>query len=126
MNNRVKEYQKFIDAMVEIRPCVVAEWCIGTGWPKNRENVEINKLLTNLNKEQKAIVAQMLQQARDGGIHDVLVYLTDEINVGELKISRRDIPLAIEPYGFEMYYDWISRRDGDDWPEEQLADEYKT
>jgi hypothetical protein len=42
------------------------------------ENKSINKLLNELTPEQKEVVAQMLQQARDGGIHDVLVYLHNE------------------------------------------------
>ena len=67
----------------------------------------------------------MVQRSRDGGIHDTLVYLADEINLGGLRLSRNGMELAIEPYGTEMYFDWLARLAGDDWPEHQLEVQYR-
>jgi hypothetical protein len=44
----------------------------------------------------------MLQDARDGGIHDVLAYLTDEINLGGLRLVKNGVELAVEPYGTDV------------------------
>src|SRR5207302_7612123 len=35
MNARLAEYQKFIDALVHIRPCVLPRWIKGKGWPQS-------------------------------------------------------------------------------------------
>jgi len=42
-----------------------------------------------LNKDEKEILCDLLQQARDEGIHDTLVYPNEQIKVENLKISRR-------------------------------------
>src|SRR5947209_7018065 len=123
MNARLAEYRTFIDALVRIRPCVLTRWVRERGWPRSQENENFNRLLSELTPEQKETVVQMVQQARDGGIHDLLVYLTDEINLGGLRICRNGIELAIEPYGTEMYYDWRCRCEGEEWPESHLKDE---
>jgi hypothetical protein len=33
--------------------------------------------------------------------------------------------LGIESYGTQMYYDWVCRSEGYDWPEHQLDQVYK-
>lgn len=126
MNTRLEEYKKLIDALVKIRPCVLVQWVKDKGWPQLPENEKFNQLLDGLTPEEKDVVAQMIQQARDGGIHDTLAYLTDEININGLRISRNGVDLAVEPYGTSLYYDWVCRREGDEWPEQQLEDEYKS
>jgi len=67
----------------------------------------------------------MIQQARDGGIHDTLVYLSEQVDLDNLKLIKDDVELAVEPYGTTMYWDWIARSEGDEWPGHQLDDEYK-
>lgn len=123
MNNRLTLYKQFIDDLVTLRPTILARWVKEKGWPNQPENKGINKLLGELTPEQKDVLAQMLQQARDGGIHDVLVYLTDENKLEELRLVKNGVELAVEPYGTEMYYDWVCRSEGDEWPEHQLDDE---
>jgi hypothetical protein len=125
VNKRLQEYKRFIDDLVKLRPAVLARWVKERGWPKSPENESFNKLLAELMPEQKEIVAQMVQRGRDGGIHDVLVYLTDEINLNDLRITRNGVELAVEPYGTEMYWDWVCRCEGDNWPKHQLDEEYK-
>ncbi len=85
----------------------IAPWVKEKGWPNQPENKPINKLLNELTPEQKEVVAQMLQRARDGGIHDVLVYLHDEISLEALRLEKHGVELAVESYGTEMYYDRV-------------------
>lgn len=125
MNKRVEIYKNFIDGLAKIRICILRKWIKGNGWPKLPENEEINKFLSELSQNQKETLADIVQQARDGGIHDVLSYINDEINMNNLRIYKNNVEFAIEPYGTEMHYDWVCRANGDNWPEEQLSDEYK-
>lgn len=125
MNAHLKEYREFVDALVKKRVCVLAQWAKESGWPRSPENERFNQFLSELTLEQREVLAEMLQQARDGGIHDTLAYLNDEINLDGLRISRNGIELAVEPYRTEIYFDWMARVGGDDWPEHQLEDKYK-
>lgn len=124
MNKRLEIYKNFIDGLVKIRKCALVNWVIERGWPKLPENEKANTLLSELTSEQRVILAKIVQDARDGGIHDVLAYLNDEINLKELRIMKHGEYLAIEPYGTEMNYDWSCRLEGDEWPDYQLDDEY--
>ncbi|MEK4661450.1 DUF6547 family protein [Priestia sp. FSL H7-0729] len=116
---RVQNYKDFIDGLVEIRPGVLSRWVLTTGWPKTEENIKVNEFIGSLSEEQKQLLAQIIQQSRDGGIHDVLVYLNDEINLNGMKITKNDIEIAKEPFDSEMYFDWVCRREGDPWPDSE-------
>lgn len=111
-------YKTFIDDLVRLRPCVDTRRINGDGWPKNGdpENEKINKVLSELTPEQKEVFAMIAQSARDGGIHDVLVYLGDEINLDGLQIVKNGVKMAKEPFGSDMHFDWVCRREGDPWP----------
>lgn len=114
------DYKEFIDALVHIRPCVSARWVrekrrwpISPAFPENRA---INRFLDKLTDSQREVLAVLLQEARDGGIHDVLAYLTDEINLGRLRLVRNGRDVPVEPFGTELSYDWTCRREGQNWP----------
>ena len=126
MATPLSEYKKFITDLVKRQPSVIARAIRENGhlYPLER-NQELNHLLAQLSSEQREIIAQLVQRSRDGGIHDTLVYLADEINLGGLRLSRNGMELAIEPYGTEMYFDWVARLAGDDWPEHQLEVQYR-
>jgi hypothetical protein len=111
-------YKEFIDDLVELRPSVYPRWITGNGWPKTAENEKINKVLSELTKEQKEVIALIAQSARDSGIHDVLVYLTDQINLEGFEIAKNGIKIATEPFDSGMHYDWVCRREGDSWPDQ--------
>src|SRR5262245_15172686 len=111
------DYKEFIEALVGIRPAVLARWVLEkSAWPDLPENKAINAFVAKLTDAQREILATLLQQARDGGIHDTLAYLNDEINLEGLRIVRNGRELPVEPFGTEMYYDWTCRREGDPWP----------
>jgi hypothetical protein len=111
-------YKGFIDDLVELRPYVLPHWIMGNGWPKTVENEKINKVLSELTTEQKEVIALIAQSACDGGIHDVLVYLTDQINLEGLEIVKNDVKMETDPFDSGMHYDWVCRREGDSWPDQ--------
>src|SRR5512138_1047368 len=125
MSSRLEEYKAFVEGLLHIRPSVEAGWAREKSWPRVPENKKFNEFLSTLKLEQRAILADMLQQARDSGIHDTLAYLNDEIALNDLHIFRSEVELAAQPYGTELYYDWWSRCNGDPWPEDPLEEEYK-
>jgi hypothetical protein len=124
MDKRLEEYQKFIDALVRLSPSKEAHWTRGKAWPRTFENFEINALLADLSDAQLDLLAELLQNTRDGAIHDVLAYLEEEVDCGGMQLSRCDTPLAVDPYGSELYTDWEARKSGKEWPEDQLNREY--
>ena len=125
MNDQLKIYQDFIDELTGLTEGVLPSWILDKGFPTIKENIDINNLLSRLSTQDKKIIAQIVSDSRKGGIHDALVYLQDNINLKGLKILRKDIEMANEPYGTTMYWDYIARSEGDDWPTNQLDERYK-
>ena len=126
MNKPLEEYKAFIDGLLG-RPSIGAHRAKEGIWNVNQipEQEKFNRLLKELSPEQRETLADLLQQEYDSGIFAVLAYLTDKINVDGLRLVQNGIELAVEPYGTEMYYDWVCRREGDEWPEHQLDEKYK-
>jgi len=63
--------------------------------------------MSELTTEQKEVIALNAQSARDGGIHDVLVYLTVQINLEGLEIVKNGTKMPIEPFDSGMHYDCL-------------------
>ncbi|WP_228728383.1 DUF6547 family protein [Brevibacillus composti] len=110
-------YKAFIDDLVKLRPCVESVWVQENAWPRLPQNEPINQLLDVLTSEQKSILSAMLQQARDGGIHDTLAYLNERITLDGLQIVVQGSELPVEPFDTELHYDWVCRTQGDEWPD---------
>lgn len=125
MNPQLALYKTFIDGLVERRHGVLGQWIRKKGWPDLPENREINELLSKLTPKEKEVVARIAQQARDGGIHDTLVLLNERMNLNGLRIAENGVEMAVEPYGTELFWDWVARCAGDKWPEHQLDEKYK-
>lgn len=125
MNRQLAVYKEFIDRLVALRVGVITRWITEKGWPDLPENKDINDLLAKLTPDDKRVLCKILQQGRDGGIHDVLVLLSEETNLRGLRMTKDGVEMAIEPYGTEIYYDWVCRREGDQWPDDQLDSKYK-
>ena len=117
MNDEVAEYKLFIDGLVKLRHCVLAQRVREGVWNSEPppDQVKYNKLLSDLTPEQRDLIAEIIQSTRDGGIHDVLVFMTDK----KYRLWKGNIQLALEPFGTEMYFDFIARRDGRQWPDER-------
>lgn len=115
----LESYKALIDALVRLRPSVEARRVRDGIWHRDPpdDQVKFNRLLRELTPEQREVVAEIAQGARDGGIHDTLVYLNDEINLNNLRLTKSGVELPVEPFGTELYYDWVSRCAGDEWPD---------
>lgn len=115
----IQLYKKLIDGLVGRRQGVLGLWIRERGWPVLPENQHKNDLLAQLTPEQREVVADIAAQARDGGIHDTLAYLQDEICLNEFRLVQHGSELPIDPFGTQLYYDWVARCAGQAWPDER-------
>jgi hypothetical protein len=116
MNTPIELYKAVIDDLLtwprtSVRAHHVREWRVGT--PKPYElSPQFNDLMAKFSSEQRHLIANMLQESHQSGMFAVLAYLTDEINLRGLRLSRDGITLPVEPFGSTLYEDWIWRREG--------------
>lgn len=119
VDESLQEYKQFIDNLVKLRKSILAKRIRDGVWNSNRQALpdhkKYNQLLAALSQEQRELIAEIIQDARDGAIHDTLVLMTD----GKYRLSRNNTELAVEPYGTESYYDFVARVAGDTWPDER-------
>ena len=112
-------YQALIDALVARRDCVLSRRVLGgQPWPDKADLAKFNDLVASLSPEQRLGVAALLMKAREGGIHDTLVELSERMNLEGLRLSQSGVELPHEPHGTEMFFDWVARCAGEKWPHE--------
>jgi hypothetical protein len=119
MNTPLDLYKAFVAGLVSIRDGVLAKWTRDNKWPAVEKNHAITELLSSLSCEQREVIAGMLEHARDGGIHDTLVFLNDQTCLNELKLIQNGQELPVNPFDTTLYYDWTCRVHGDAWPDEE-------
>lgn len=130
MSTPLEEYQRFIDDLLEApRRSTLArrvrEWADPGEKPYHVPKA-FDQYMAQFTEEQRQFIGELVQTAHEDGVFAVLVYLNDEINLDGLRLSRAGVELTVEPYGTELYWDWIARRDGAAWPDtSQLKEEYQ-
>jgi hypothetical protein len=116
MKTPIELYKEFLDGLVKCRKGVERRWITAGGWPDRPENKPINELLSQLNPQQRETIARLCEEAREGGIHDALAYMDDEMANG-LRLVKEGVELPIDPFE-SLHYDWVCRCAGDPWPDE--------
>ena len=111
-------YKDLIDALAARRENGYGDWIRKGGFPDFPHNATINALLKQLTPSQKKAVAEIAQRSRDSGMHDVLVELQERQDLQGLRLVQRGIELPVL-YFERMYYDFICRISGDQWPDER-------
>ena len=111
-----RAYKDFIDGLASLAASVAGARIrkgepIFTGFADKNE--KYNQLLSKLDSETREMVADLLDQADSGGIHDSLAFL----EAGNYRISHEGASLPHQPFGTELFFDFVSRREGDPWPE---------
>ncbi len=95
---------------------VLSKWILEKGYPNTDENKDINELLSTLSDDQKAVLVKMVTNARISGIHDALAYMNEKMDLEGLVISQDGLTFPYDSFD-SMNYDFISRCEGDEWPE---------
>jgi hypothetical protein len=119
MSIALTAYKELIDGLVEVRDGVEARRVHKGVWLPEAGNEDINRLLAGLTDDQKKTLARMLQESRDGGIHDTLAYLTEQMSLRGLRLFKGATEIKIPDFSGQMHFDWVSRRAGDIWPDER-------
>ena len=119
MKPSLQLYKQTVDGLAQLHKGVHRLWVKERGWPDLPENKAINEFLSRLGDDEKDILADLLERARDGGIHDTLVYLNDRMAIDGMRLVQDGVEMAHQPFDTELYYDWTCRREGDDWPDEE-------
>lgn len=118
--NGLNKYKSFIDGLVSRRSSALAKRIQNGHVPIEAENGhKINQLLAKLTNEEREVVASMIQRGKDDGIHTVLSYLSEEMLIRGLELVQDGVMLPKDPFETEIFFDWIARRDGKKWPDEQ-------
>lgn len=105
MNQGLEYYKDFIDGLVERKDGVESQWVLNDRYAA----------LASLTPGQKEFVAQLLQEARIGGIHDTLAYMNEMMDLDGLALSRNGIPMPHDEFA-SLHYDFMARCDGAEWP----------
>jgi len=119
MKTGLAAYQALVDALVARRECVLSRRVSeGRLWPEQSDLAQFNELVASLTPDQRKGVSALLAKAREGGIHATLVELSERSNLEGLRLSQGGVELPHEPYGTEIFYDWVARCAGEEWPHE--------
>ena len=119
MNASLALYKEIVDELAQLHDGVHHKWVMEKGWPDLPANKEINTFIGDLTMQQKKILANLLVDARRGGIHDTLVCLNDRMAIDGLRFVEDGVEMAHQPFDCTLYYDWTCRREGDSWPDEE-------
>jgi len=114
----VELWKSLVESFATLHDGVHRAWVVSrVSYPDFPENEEINHLLQSLNAAQREVLAGMLIDARRGGIHDALVVLNDRIALNSGVYSEQGIQMEFQPFGSELYYDYVCRKSGEEWPD---------
>jgi hypothetical protein len=90
----------------------VAKSSIFSKAPAHRE---FNDFIGSLNRSQRELLADMLQEERDGAIHDVLAALTWWVISRGVGLTFHGEPMPVDLSGMGLHGDYVGRREGWDW-----------
>ena len=111
-------WKSFVDSFAHLHDGSHHSWVAERGaYPDIDENKEVNALLQTLPPEQRKIIARMLIEARYGGVHDALVVLNDRMAINKGAYIEGGVQMEFQPYGSELYYDYVCRKEGEEWPD---------
>jgi hypothetical protein len=121
-------YKSFIDQLVEISRVDTTAKRIrenGHGERTNECDLPLSEtehqrktFLLSLNSNQHIMLAEMLEEARTGAIHDFASYLEWAISCDQMTLNWKGENIPSSPYT-TMHYDFICRNQGDTWPDDK-------
>jgi hypothetical protein len=79
-------------------------------------HARFNEFIQKLSREDRALLSEMLQEERDGAIHDVLAALTWWITTRDVGMTFRGESMPTGLSGMRLHGDYVGRRDGWEWP----------
>src|SRR4051812_39711043 len=80
---------------------------------------EFNEYLAGLTPEHRGLISRMLQEERDGAIHDVLAALTWWVTARDVGLTYQGRSMPVDLSGMGLHGDYFGRRQGWEWPDEE-------
>jgi hypothetical protein len=114
----LEAYQMIIDHLVEeSRTTGYGVFVSSKGIFSNcPDHQKFNEFVTSLTPHQRQLISEMLQEERDGTIHDVLALLTWWITTRDVGLTFRGETMPNELSGMGLHGDFVGRKDGWNWP----------
>ena len=77
-----------------------------------------NEFIGSLSPDQRKLLADMLQDERDGAIHDLLAVLSWWIDCRDVGLTFKGQTMPVDLSGMGLHGDYVARRDGWEWPKD--------
>jgi len=111
-------WHSFVDSFAQLHDGMHRNWIVERGmYPDVEQNSHVNALLASLSESQRRVLAEMMVEARRGGVHDALVILNDRLALNDATYSEHGVAMEFQPYGTTLYQDYVARQAGEPWPE---------
>ena len=115
-DDALRKYHELIDGLVRRRDGVLPDWVRLKGWPMLPKNEQLNAFLSRLTAMERESVARVVQEARDGGIHDTLAFFQERMDAGNLRFVVDGEEIPVSPHDTGLFWDWTARANGKPWP----------
>lgn len=107
-------YKMFIDELVSHHNSITSKRILDNSFPDTEKYKDIKKIIKKLKPKYREILANLIQEEYDSGIHYTLAYIDDKISDGLVLQENGEKYITDE---FEsMHYDFVCRKEGDEWP----------
>lgn len=121
----IDAYRAIIDTLVrETRSYGSASRVVRSAIFSNApDHIEFNRFIQALPSGQRELLSRMLQDERDGAIHDVLATLSWWVDCRDVALTYKGEPMPVDLSGMGLHGDYVGRRDGWPWPDD-TSDEH--
>ncbi|MBN1588500.1 MAG: hypothetical protein JW888_03205 [Pirellulales bacterium] len=111
-------YKAIIDELVnKVRQYGSSSHVVESGlFSKAPAHRKFNKFIAALSPAQRQLLSEMLQEERDGAIHDLLAVLSWWIDCRDVGLTYQGNPMPVDLGGMGLHGDYVARRDGEQWP----------
>jgi hypothetical protein len=87
------------------------------------DHAKFNQFIEALTPSQRELLSEMLQEEREGAIHDLLASLSGWIDCQDVGLTYQGKPMPVDLSGMGLHGDYVGRRDGWEWPSEREPEE---
>ena len=117
----VDVHKRIIDTLVqETRLSASSSDLVESGRYSNAPaHQRFNDFIQSLSSLQRQNLAELLQEERDGAIHDVLAVLSWWVDCHDVGFTYRGEDMPVDLSGMGMHGDYVGRRDGWEWPSDE-------
>lgn len=119
MDDALRQYKSFVDSLTPLMEHYFrVENLPALDGP---EGEAAKLLLAKLNDDERELVNRLFRHITSTGVYQTLEYLDQFMEAGKLRLSWCDQELPLERYGEDLASDWLTRCEGEAWPDESTC-----